>query len=133
MLIPFEDAFDPPPPRVNWEGAALAMFSSSPPQGLRIEHIDAEAEALIGYFGVEAYCEARRRERGASSEAIARDWGRVARAVARKTKRRIGLDTATRMGMDAHFCDRGESANSEIKPRKVDPTDNLKRLISKLE
>ena len=111
----------------------MAMFSSSPRLRLRIEHIDAEAEALIGYFGVEAYCEARRRERGASSEAIARDWGRVARAVARKTKRRIGLDAATRMGMHAHFGDRGGSANSEIKPRKVDPIDNLKRLISKLE
>jgi hypothetical protein len=60
--------------------------------------MDAEAEALIGYFGVEAYCEARQRERGASSEAIARDWGRVARAVTRKTKRRIGLNTGTRMG-----------------------------------
>jgi hypothetical protein len=111
----------------------LAMFSSSPRQRLRIENIDAEAEALIGYFGVEAYCEGRRRERGASSEAIARDWGRVARALARKTKRRIGLETATRMEMYAHLGDRGESANSEIKPQKVDPIDNLKRLISKLE
>ena len=109
------------------------MLLWSPRQSLRIEHIDAEAEALIGYFGVEAYCEARRRERGASSDGIARDWGRVARAVARKTKRRIGLDTATRMGMYANFGDRGESANSEIKPRKVDPTDNLRRLVSKLE
>ena len=95
-MITFEEAFGPHR-RINWKGAALAMFSSSPRQRLRIEHIDAEAEALIGYFGVEAYCEARRRERGASSEAIARDWGRVARAVARKTKRRIGLDTAPRM------------------------------------
>lgn len=61
------------------------MFSSSSHrQGLRIEQIDAEAETLISYFGVEAYCEARRREREASSEAIARDWGRIARAVARK-------------------------------------------------
>ena len=111
----------------------MAMFSWSTRQRLRIEHIDAEAEALIGYFGVEAYCEARRRERGASSEAIARDWGRVARAVARKTKRRIGLDTATRMGMYAHLGDRGGSANPEIKPRKADPIDNLKRLISKPE
>ena len=97
----------------------MTLFSSSPRQRLRIEHIDAEAEALIGYFGVEAYCEARRRERGASSDGIARDWGRVARAVARKTKRRIGLDTATTMGMYAHLG--------------VDPTDNLRRLVGKLE
>jgi hypothetical protein len=66
------------------------MFSLSPRQRLRIENIDAEAEALIGYFGAEAYREARRRERGASSEAIARDWNRVARAVARKTKELTG-------------------------------------------
>jgi hypothetical protein len=52
----------PPRRRVNWECAALAMFSSSPRQGVRIEHIDAEAERLISYFGVEAYAEARRRE-----------------------------------------------------------------------
>ena len=40
------------------------MFSWSPRQRVRIEHIDAEAEALINHFGVEAYSEARRRERG---------------------------------------------------------------------
>jgi hypothetical protein len=59
------------------------MFSRSPRQGLRIEHIDAEAEALINYFGVEAYLEARRRERQASSDEIAEDWNRVALVVAR--------------------------------------------------
>ena len=64
------------------------MFSWLPRQRARIEHIDAEAEALIGYFGVEAYCEARRRELEASSDAIAEDWGRVALMVARKTEGR---------------------------------------------
>ena len=67
-------------------------------------------------------------------EAIARDWeSRVAWAVVRKTNKRIGLDTATRMEMYAHLGDRGEPANPEVKPRKVDPIEYLKRLISKLE
>jgi len=64
------------------------MFSWSPRQRVRIEHIDAEAEALINHFGVEAYSEARRREREASSDAIAEDWDRVALMVARKTEGR---------------------------------------------
>jgi hypothetical protein len=73
------------PIEVNWEGAGLAMFSWSPRQRLRIEYIDAEAEALIGYFGAKAYSEARRRELEASSDVIAEDWGRVALIVAQKT------------------------------------------------
>jgi hypothetical protein len=44
---------------------------------------DAGAAALIREFGVGAYSEARRREREASSEAIASDWSRVAMKVAR--------------------------------------------------
>jgi hypothetical protein len=62
------------------------MFWWSPRRRVRIEHIDAEAEALIGYFGLEAYSEARRREREASSDAIAEDWDRVALMVARNTE-----------------------------------------------
>ena len=61
------------------------MFSWSTRQHIRIERIDAEAEALINHFGAEAYSEARRREREASSDAIAEDWGRVALMVERKT------------------------------------------------
>lgn len=45
--------------------------------------LDAEADALIDGFGVGAYSEARRRQREASSDAIATDWGRVAMKVAR--------------------------------------------------
>jgi hypothetical protein len=50
----------------------------------RITSIDAEAEALISGLGFDAYNEARRREIEASSDAIARDWDRVAQAIARK-------------------------------------------------
>jgi hypothetical protein len=47
--------------------------------------LDAEAEALICEHGVDAYAEARRKEYEASSDTIARDWGRVAVAVAKRT------------------------------------------------
>ena len=41
------------------------------------ERIDAEADALIGELGVEAYAEARRREYESSGDAIALWWSRV--------------------------------------------------------
>ncbi len=55
-----------------------------PRRRARIESIDAEAEALIRDLGAAAYSEARCREYEASSDAIAKDWDRVALAVARK-------------------------------------------------
>ena len=63
----------------------------------RAERIDAKATALVRAFGVDAYSEARQRERQADGKATAREWGRVALAVARKTSKRVGLDTATQM------------------------------------
>ncbi len=50
----------------------------------RIENISAEAEALVRDLGQAAYAEARKRQDEASSDAIAKDWERVALAVARK-------------------------------------------------
>jgi hypothetical protein len=50
-------------------------------------------------------------------------------AVARKTGKRIGLDTATRTAPDADLRGQSDSASPEIEPRKVDPIDELKRLI----
>ena len=38
------------------------------------ERIDAEADALIGELGVEAYAEARRREYESSDDALALRW-----------------------------------------------------------
>ena len=66
--------------------------------------VEAEAYTLIRYFDAEAYGEARFREREASSEASARHWNRVASAVAHKTGTRVGLDTSTRMAMDADLA-----------------------------
>jgi hypothetical protein len=53
----------------------------------RMERIHAVACALMTRFGAEAYAEARRCEREANHRATARDWSRVALAVARQTSR----------------------------------------------
>lgn len=74
----------------------------------RAERADAEAEALIRELGVEAYAEARRREYESSDDAMAREWNRIALAVAGKIGKSIGLDTSSRMAMNAVFApDRG--------------------------
>jgi hypothetical protein len=81
------------------------------------ESIDAEADALIDELGVEAYAEARRREYESSDDAIALRWNRVAVAVAHKTGKRIGLDTSTRMAMNAVFApDRKHTGAREPTP-----------------
>ena len=62
-------------------------------------HREAEqrAERLIRELGAAAYAEARRCEREALDDESAARWRRVALAVARKTGKRVGVDTATRM------------------------------------
>jgi hypothetical protein len=62
----------------------------------RIERRHAVADVLMSEFGVEAYAEARRREGQANSDRLAREWRRVALVIARRTRKRVGLDTATR-------------------------------------
>jgi hypothetical protein len=90
-----------------------------PRRRARIKRLDAEAEALICELGADAYAEARRKEREASSDTIARDWGRVAVAVAKRT----GLDVAHRAPRDADIALENESvapseprSNSEPSP-----------------
>ncbi len=68
-----------------------------PRRRARIESVAAEAEALIRDLGAAAYSEARRREHEASSEAIAKDWRRVAVAVARRLGSQIGPGASSRM------------------------------------
>jgi hypothetical protein len=53
--------------------------------------ISFEAEALISDFGGEAYTEARRRAKQASSDFLARDWSEVALVITRKTGRHSSL------------------------------------------
>ena len=56
-------------------------------------------------------------------------WRDVALAIARKTGKRVGLDTATRMSLDADFSEGGEPQSPGVEPEKVDPIDELKQLI----
>jgi hypothetical protein len=80
------------------------MLSWLPRRRETAERIDAEADALIGELGVEAYAEARRREYESSDNAIALRWNQVGLAVAHKTGKRIGLDTSSPMAMNAVFA-----------------------------
>jgi hypothetical protein len=68
-----------------------------------MERIDAEAETLIRDLGDGAYHEARRREHEASSDALAEDWALIARAVARQTGSRVGLNISTQLEMNTFF------------------------------
>jgi hypothetical protein len=66
-----------------------------------MERIEVEAETMISDFGTDAYIEARRREHEASSDAIAKDWGQIALAVARKVSKRVDVDPSIRVAMNA--------------------------------
>ena len=94
--------------------------------------VEAEAEEIIQAYAVEAYAEARRREREARTEDEAKNWSRVALAIARKTSKRVGLDTATRMAADANMAASFEtfvSTPSATVP-EIDPLEELVRLTS---
>ena len=84
---------------------------------------------LIRELGPDAYAEARLMQRKATSADERRRWRDVALLIARNTGKRIGLDTATRIPLDAN--ERAEPQASGLEPRKVDPIDELKRLIRK--
>ena len=79
----------------------------------RIESVAAEAEALMRDLGAAAYSEARRREHEASSEAVARDWRRVAVAVARRFGSQIGPGASSRTA--------GAPEGGEASPRRIRP------------
>jgi hypothetical protein len=93
------------------------------------ERIDAAADALIGEFGVGAYAEARRREYESSNDLSALGWGQVALAVGRKFGKRTGLDTSTRMAMNAVFApDREYTGGRE--PETFSQVDELKSALA---
>jgi hypothetical protein len=85
-------------------------------------------KALTRAFGVDAYSEARQRKLQAESAAEAREWRAVARAIAHKTGRRHGLDTATRMAMNADFTHRSGPDTSQ---QLVDQAYELIRTLRK--
>jgi len=91
------------------KGIGNAVVAASPTGENR-----AEAEALIREFCDEAYSEALRREREANSNEIAKDWSRVALAVAHKMRRRVGVDPSTRIAMNALFVADREPAAARL-------------------
>jgi hypothetical protein len=94
------------------------MSTWAPSKRARLERVEAEAEALIRDLGDQAYHEARRREHEASSDAIAEDWALVARAIARKTGSRVGLNLSTQLEMNTFFVlDREPGVAREGLPR----------------
>jgi hypothetical protein len=93
------------------------------------ERIDAEADALIGELGVEAYAEARRREYESSNDAIALRWNQVALAVGRKSGKRIGLDTSSPMAMNTVFAPDREH-DGDRQPQPFSQVDELKGAVA---
>ncbi len=118
----------------NWSRGrkSLAMLSWLHRRRAKIERIDFEAEALIRQLGFEAYSEARRMEREASSEAVAKDWSRIATAIAHKFGRRIGVDTSTRMAINAIFApDRKPASVRQPRPlSEPRQADELMRVLA---
>ena len=100
------------------------MTTWAPSKRARSERIEAEADALIRDLGDCAYQEARRREHEASSDAIAEDWALVAKAIARKTGSRVGLNLSTQLAMNTFFVlDRepGVAAQGSTPPASREP------------
>ncbi len=97
-----------------------------PRRGARIESIDAEAEALVRDLGVAAYSVARRREYEASSDAIAKDWDRVALAVARKTGLPVGSRAPGRTAKALHSD--GAAPLARMRPAPLEADDPKRAL-----
>jgi hypothetical protein len=94
------------------------MNTWAPSKRSRSERIEAEADGLISDLGDRAYQEARRREHEASSDAMAEDWALVAKAVARKTGSRVGLNLSTQLEMNTFFVlDREPGVARKARPR----------------
>jgi hypothetical protein len=89
---------------------------------VRIKQIDAEAETLIRELGGDAYAEALRKESESSSASIARDWGRVAQAISKRT----GLDAVP--PTDADVAHRDPISVLGLGPKsELSPLDQLNR------
>jgi hypothetical protein len=89
---------------------------------------EADATALIAERGNGAYAECRRRERAAFNAEDASRWRSAAVAVARRTGRQIGLDTATRIVADADMTTTPDVARVPRPARPSEEIDPLKEL-----
>jgi hypothetical protein len=97
--------------------------------------VEADAAALLAEYKHAAYSEARQRQRDAHNAVTFAHWGRVALAVARLTGKRVGLDTATRMAMDADFRGKRERLSSLVREPlpDIDPIEELRRTLEEDE
>ena len=80
------------------------------PHELRLA-ISAEAEALFSDFGGEAYAEACRRAREASSDSLARDWSVVAATIVRRSGRRSSARRLIRLNRRTLIRRQGAALN----------------------
>ena len=96
----------------------------------RAERIDANARALIRAFGADAYSEARQGKLQAESAKAAQEWRRIARVVAHKRGTRVGLDTASRMAMDADFKATRQQDSARKNLPEIGQLDELRRITS---
>ncbi len=87
-----------PPREVAQKPSAPRAKSLAEPE-IGNPEVEAEADALIRQFEVQAYGVAWRSEQ----EAQTGHWRNVALAIARKTRKRIDLDTAARIATGAGF------------------------------
>src|SRR3984957_18336158 len=94
------------------------MSTWAPSKRARSARIESEADGLIRDLGDRAYQEARRREHEASSDATAENWALVAKAIARKTGSRVGLNLLTQLAMNTFFVlDREPGVAHKARPR----------------
>ena len=75
-------------------GEAVEMRSWRAVQRERIAVAEAVAEAMVSEFGLEAYREARRRKRDATTNDLTAHWSRVALAINRTIGRSDRVDSA---------------------------------------
>ncbi len=94
------------------------------------------ATTLISEHGAGAYAEARRRQQDAiNAEDVAR-WRHAAIAIAKRTGKRIALDTATRMATDADMTATPDVAapfSPAAPPHEIDPQDEMSATIARGE
>lgn len=69
----------------------------------KAQQIEAEADTLMSGFGLEAYAQARQRERDAKDHGEAGYWNSVAITIARKTCESLGLGVGSRLAPEASF------------------------------
>lgn len=103
------------------------MLSWIARRGEKAKRIEADADGPVRAYGEKACSVARRREHETSSQPIARDWNRIALAIAERTHKGLGLDTATPMATNASIVP-GPMTSEADWPRFFDERSQLEEL-----